>query len=104
MFDTRAWRDSAVVGGDGIEPPTSTELTERRLARLLLGLANPYHAGQKPIPVTLSQEVLAEMVGTTRSRVSTFMNKFRDEGLINYDSYSRRIEVYSAKLLSLLGS
>ncbi|SIO44446.1 cAMP-binding domain of CRP or a regulatory subunit of cAMP-dependent protein kinases [Bradyrhizobium erythrophlei] len=78
--------------------------SERRLARLLLVLASPYHEGQKPIPVTLSQEVLAEMVGTTRSRVSTFMNKFRDEGLINYDSHSRRIEVYPAQLLSLLGS
>ena len=78
--------------------------SERRLARLLLVLAGPYHEGRKPILVTLSQEVLAEMVGTTRSRVSTFMNEFRDEGLISYDSHSRRIEVYPAQLLSLLGS
>lgn len=77
--------------------------SERRLARLLLVLASPNHEGQKPIPVTLSQEVLAEMVGTTRSRVSTFMNKFREKGFIRYDSHTGRIEVYAALLLSVLG-
>ena len=77
--------------------------SERRLARLLLVLADPHREGQAPIAVTLSQEVLAEMVGTTRSRVSTFMNKFRDRGLISYDSHSGRIEVDPAQLLSMLG-
>src|SRR5712675_3490956 len=50
--------------------------SERRLARLLLRLANFGQEGGV-IPVTLSQETLAEMIGTTRSRVSFFMNKFR---------------------------
>jgi CRP-like cAMP-binding protein len=76
-------------------------LTERRLARLLIVLANSDQ--EKAGEVNLSQEALAEMVGTTRSRISTFMNKFRDKGFISYDSHSRRIEVYSALLLSLLG-
>jgi CRP/FNR family transcriptional regulator, cyclic AMP receptor protein len=51
--------------------------SERRLARLLLLLANSNQEGEKQTALILSQEVLAEMVGTTRSRVSTFMNKFR---------------------------
>jgi CRP-like cAMP-binding protein len=60
--------------------------SEKRLARLLLLLA---HFGQesKPIPVIakISQETLAEMIGTTRSRVSFFMNRFRDLGFVDYD-------------------
>ena len=60
--------------------------TEKRLARLLLLLAN---VGQesKPIPVVakMSQETLAEMIGTTRSRVSFFMNRFRKLGFIDYN-------------------
>lgn len=75
--------------------------SERRLARLLLILANPDQEGEKPI--TVSQEVLADMVGTTRSRVSTFMNSFRERGFISYNSHSGRIEVYAALLLSVLG-
>jgi CRP-like cAMP-binding protein len=51
--------------------------SERRLARLLLLLANFGKEGAQPAPVTLSQETLAEMIGTTRSRVSFFMNHFR---------------------------
>jgi CRP/FNR family cyclic AMP-dependent transcriptional regulator len=77
--------------------------SERRLARLLLVLANPCKEGQKPAAVTLSQEVLAEMVGTTRPRVSTFMNRFREKGFISYDGHSGRIEVNAAMLLSVLG-
>jgi CRP/FNR family transcriptional regulator, cyclic AMP receptor protein len=77
--------------------------SERRLARLLLVLSSPYAEGQKPVAVTLSQEVLAEMVGTTRPRVSTFMNKFREKGFISYDSHSGRIEVYAEMLFSVLG-
>jgi CRP-like cAMP-binding protein len=61
--------------------------SEKRLARLLLLMAN---LGQesKPIPLIarLSQETLAEMVGTTRSRVSFFMNRFREMGFIEYGS------------------
>jgi len=45
---------------------------------------------------------LAEMVGTTRSRVSTFMNKFRKMGFISYDSYHRKIEVHRSLLDAVL--
>ena len=69
--------------------------SERRLARLLLLLANFGKEGAEPIAVTLSQETLAEMVGTTRSRVSFFMNKFRKKGFIDYNG---KIEVYSSLL------
>jgi CRP-like cAMP-binding protein len=59
--------------------------SEKRLARVLLMLA---HFGKEGVPETvvpkISQETLAEMVGTTRSRVSFFMNRFRKLGFINY--------------------
>ena len=60
--------------------------SEKRLARLLLLLAN-FGQESKPIPVVakVSQETLAEMIGTTRSRVSFFMNRFRDLGFIDYN-------------------
>jgi len=60
--------------------------SEKRLARLLLLLAN-FGQESKPIPVIakMSQETLAEMVGTTRSRVSFFLNRFRDLGFIDYN-------------------
>jgi CRP/FNR family transcriptional regulator, cyclic AMP receptor protein len=60
--------------------------SEKRLARLLLLLAN-YGQESKPIPVVakMSQETLAEMIGTTRSRVSFFMNRFRELGFIQYN-------------------
>ncbi|CCE04925.1 putative transcriptional regulator Crp/Fnr family [Bradyrhizobium sp. STM 3843] len=77
--------------------------TEERLARLLLRLADLREGNDKPVPVSLSQETLAEMIGTTRSRVSTFMNKFRERGFISYDSRGR-IQVYATLLLSVLGS
>jgi CRP-like cAMP-binding protein len=58
--------------------------SERRLARLLLLLANFGKEGSpQPISANISQETLAEMIGTTRSRVSYFMNKFRRLGLIS---------------------
>jgi CRP-like cAMP-binding protein len=60
--------------------------SERRLARLLVLLADfGGEGGAQPIPLTLSQETLAEMIGTTRSRVSFFMNKFRKKGFIDYN-------------------
>jgi CRP/FNR family cyclic AMP-dependent transcriptional regulator len=61
--------------------------SEKRLARTLLLLAR-YGNQDKPVPVVpkVSQETLAEMVGTTRSRVNFFLNKFRKLGLIGYDS------------------
>jgi CRP/FNR family cyclic AMP-dependent transcriptional regulator len=74
--------------------------SERRLARLLLLLANFGKEG-RPVPINpnISQETLAEMIGTTRSRVSHFMNKFRKLGLINYNGH---IEVHSALLNAVL--
>ena len=70
--------------------------SERRLARLLLLLAN-YGSDGKPEPVIskISQETLAEMIGTTRSRVSFFMNKFRKLGFISYNGH---IEVHKSLL------
>jgi CRP-like cAMP-binding protein len=60
--------------------------SEKRLARVLLLLANFGKDGKpEPIIAKISQETLAEMIGTTRSRVSFFMNKFRKLGLIDYD-------------------
>src|SRR5229473_4002904 len=74
--------------------------SERRLARLLLLLANfGKEGGGAPVAVTLSQETLAEMIGTTRSRVSFFMNKFRKKGFI---SYNGKIEVHPSLLDSVL--
>ena len=60
--------------------------SEKRLARLLLLMAN-FGQESKPVPVIakISQETLAEMIGTTRSRVSFFLNRFRDLGFIDYD-------------------
>jgi CRP/FNR family transcriptional regulator, cyclic AMP receptor protein len=75
--------------------------SERRLARLLLLLANfgQESGGVQPIPITLSQETLAEMIGTTRSRVSFFMNRFRKKGFI---SYNGKIEVHGSLLDAVL--
>ena len=59
---------------------------EQRLARVLLLLAGFGDSGQSEIVIPkVSQETLAEIVGTTRSRVSTFLNGFRKQGLIDYD-------------------
>ena len=74
--------------------------SERRLARMLLLLS---HFGKEGTPQlitpNISQETLAEMIGTTRSRVSHFMNKFRKLGLISYNGH---IEVSSALLDAVL--
>jgi len=60
--------------------------SEKRLARVLLLMAQFGQEGVSEMSVPrLSQETLAEMVGTTRSRVSFFMNRFRRLGHINYD-------------------
>ena len=74
--------------------------SKRRLARLLLLLANFGKEGSpQPINPNISQATLAEMVGTTRSRVSHFMNKFRKLGLISYNGH---IEVHSSLLTAVL--
>jgi len=70
--------------------------TEKRLARVLLLLANFGKEGRpEPINAKISQETLAEMIGTTRSRVSHFMNKFRQLGFIDYNGH---LEVHSSLL------
>ena len=75
--------------------------SEKRLARILLLLA---HFGKESKPETVipkvSQETLAAMVGTTRSRVSHFMNRFRTMGFINYNGSG--LQVHSALLTVLL--
>ena len=70
--------------------------SEKRLARLLLLLANFGKEGV-PVPVVgkFSQETLAEMIGTTRSRVSFFMNKFRKLGFIEYNG---KLEIHNSLL------
>jgi CRP/FNR family transcriptional regulator, cyclic AMP receptor protein len=73
--------------------------SEKRLARLLLLLANFGKEGKpEPIIAKISQETLAEMIGTTRSRVSFFMNKFRKLGLIDYNGIEGGIEVHRSLL------
>jgi len=71
--------------------------SEKRLARILLLLA---HFGKEGVPDTvipkISQETLAEMIGTTRSRVSFFMNRFRKLGFVNYDTNG--LQVHSSLL------
>jgi CRP/FNR family transcriptional regulator, cyclic AMP receptor protein len=80
--------------------------SEKRLARLLLLLANYGKEGNPRIaPVTVSQETLAAMIGTTRSRVSHFMNKFRKSGFIDYSGkieHNGKIKVRQSLLNSLL--
>jgi CRP-like cAMP-binding protein len=74
--------------------------TEKRLARVLLLMANFGKEGRpEPIPAKISQETLAEMIGTTRSRVSHFMNKFRQLGFIDYNGH---LEVHSSLLSVVL--
>jgi CRP/FNR family cyclic AMP-dependent transcriptional regulator len=74
--------------------------SEKRLARLLLLLANFGKEGKpQPVLAKISQETLAEMIGTTRSRVSFFMNKFRKLGFIAYNGH---LEVHSSLLSVVL--
>jgi len=74
--------------------------SEKRLARLLLLLANFGKEGRPELVTTkVSQEMLAEMIGTTRSRVSFFMNKFRKLGFIEYNG---ELRVHSSLLGVLL--
>jgi CRP/FNR family transcriptional regulator, cyclic AMP receptor protein len=74
--------------------------SEKRLARLLLLLANFGKEGKpEPVVANISQAALAEMIGTTRSRVSSFMNKFRQLGFIDYNGH---LEVHSSLLNVIL--
>jgi CRP/FNR family cyclic AMP-dependent transcriptional regulator len=70
--------------------------SEKRLARALLLLANFGKEGRpEPIVAKISQETLAEIIGTTRARVNFFMNKFRKLGLIDYNGH---LEIHSSLL------
>jgi CRP/FNR family transcriptional regulator, cyclic AMP receptor protein len=74
--------------------------SEKRLARTLLLLANFGKEGKpEPIAIKISQETLAEMIGTTRPRVSFFMNKFRKLGLVEYNG---ELAVHSSLVSVLL--
>ena len=74
---------------------------EKRLARILILLSNFGKEGRsEPVLPRVSQENLAEMVGTTRSRVSHFMNKFRAHGFIDYSDQSGLI--VNSGLLSVI--
>ena len=74
--------------------------SEKRLARLLLLLANfGKEENPEPISFKMTQEVLAEMIGTTRSRVSFFMNRFRRLGFIEYNG---KIQVHKSLLHAVL--
>lgn len=74
--------------------------SEMRLARALLLLSNyGVSPGAGPDPIRMNQEMLADIIGTTRSRVSHFMNKFRKLGLI---SYNGKIEIHKALLSFVL--
>lgn len=72
--------------------------SEKRLARVLLLLAN-FGKEAQPIDIDISQETLAEMIGSTRSRVSFFMNKFKKLGFI---SYNGTIKVHATLLNAIL--
>jgi CRP-like cAMP-binding protein len=74
--------------------------SEKRLARTLLILANfGKEGGPQPITTPISQETLAEIIGTTRPRVSHFMNKFRKLGFITYNGH---LQVHSSLLTVVL--
>jgi CRP/FNR family transcriptional regulator, cyclic AMP receptor protein len=74
--------------------------SEKRLARILLQLAKFGKAGKPELVIPkVSQETLAQMVGTTRGRVNTFMNKFRHLGFIEYDG---DIKVHSSLMNVIL--
>jgi CRP-like cAMP-binding protein len=92
-----------VTHGNRVEEDLIDQLfnsSEKRLARLLLLLAN-FGKDGAPIPIdaSINQGTLAEMIGTTRSRVSFFLNKFRKLGLI---SYNGKIEVHRSLLNAVL--
>jgi CRP-like cAMP-binding protein len=84
------------------EPLAAPIKTHLSLERLLLLLAN-FGKNGKPTPIdaSINQATLAEMIGTTRSRVSFFLNKFRKLGLI---SYNGKIEVHRSPFLTKVSS
>jgi CRP/FNR family cyclic AMP-dependent transcriptional regulator len=94
LFITHLLARNSRIEGDLVDQLFNS--SEKRLARTLLLLANFGKEGEpEPILAKISQQTLAEMVGTTRSRVSSFMNKFRQLGLIDYNG---NIEVHRSLL------
>ena len=92
MFTAYLLTRNSRIEGDLVDQLFNS--SEKRLARTLLLLANfGKEGGPEPVPTKISQETLAEMVGTTRSRVSQFMNKFRKLGFIDYNGH---LEVHSS--------
>jgi CRP/FNR family transcriptional regulator, cyclic AMP receptor protein len=99
MFVSHILARSARIEEDLIDQLFNS--TEKRLARVLLLLANFGKEGRpEPIVPSINQEMLAEMIGTTRSRVNFFMNKFRDLGFI---AYNGKLEVHTSLLSVVLG-
>jgi CRP-like cAMP-binding protein len=74
-----------VAGAEGEHANHLLNSSERRLARALLHLTDSHNGSGRPRVIKLDQRTLAEMVGTTRSRVSFFMNRFRKKGFIAYN-------------------
>jgi CRP-like cAMP-binding protein len=98
MFVSHILERSARVEEDLVDQLFNS--TEKRLARVLLLMANFGKEGRpEAIIAKISQETLADMIGTTRSRVSHFMNKFRQLGFIDYNG---RLEVHSSLLSVVL--
>lgn len=98
MFITHLLSRTARIESDLVDQLFNS--SEKRLARILLLMANFGKEGRTDSVIAkISQEVLAEMVGTTRARVSHFMNKFRKLGLIDYNG---EIHVHSSLLNMLL--
>jgi CRP-like cAMP-binding protein len=98
MFLSHVLTRSARVEEDLVDQLFNS--TEKRLARVLLLMANFGKEGRpEPVKAKVSQETLAEMIGATRSRVSHFMNKFRDLGFIEYNGH---LKVHSSLLSVVL--
>ena len=99
MFVTHLLSRNIKFEGDLVDQLFNS--SEKRLARVLLLLANFGKPGQPEVVIPkISQETLAEIVGTTRSRVSFFMNRFRRLGFVNYSTGS--LEVHSSLLTVVL--
>jgi CRP/FNR family cyclic AMP-dependent transcriptional regulator len=103
LFKTRRWGFRQIVAGVRIQADLVDQLfnsSEKRLARILLLLAQFGKEGKPETVVPkISQEVLAEMIGTTRSWVNFFMNRFRKLGFIKYNG---GLEVHSSLLNVIL--
>jgi CRP-like cAMP-binding protein len=98
MFISHLLERNARVEADLVDQLFNS--SEKRLARLLLLMANFGKEGKpEQVIAKISQETLAEMIGTTRSRVSVFMNKFRKLGFIEYNG---DLKVHSSLLNVIL--